>query len=129
MEKFKVKLTSITFFASLMALFFISSCTNAQQSSTSEGGAIVNASAEEFKKGMHGENVILIDVRTPDEVSQGMIEGAQDIDIYSPNFAKRIAELDTNKTVYVYCRSGGRSSRAAQQMKEIGFKKIYNLWF
>jgi 3-mercaptopyruvate sulfurtransferase SseA len=38
-----------------------------------------------------------------------------------------VANLDKSKTVYVYCLSGGRSSSAAGQLQEMGFKSVVNL--
>jgi rhodanese-related sulfurtransferase len=35
--------------------------------------------------------------------------------------------MDKNIPVFVYCRSGGRSGKAAKKMKEKGFKSVYNL--
>ena len=69
----------------------------------------------------------IIDVRTPEETSQGMIAGAREIDINDPAFQKKIAALDKNKPVLVYCRSGGRSGRAMAMMSQMGFKEVYNL--
>lgn len=69
----------------------------------------------------------IIDVRTPGETSQGMITGAREIDINDPAFQKKIAALDKNKPVLVYCRSGGRSGRAMSMMSQMGFKEVYNL--
>lgn len=69
----------------------------------------------------------IIDVRTPGETAQGMIAGAREIDINDPAFQKKIAALDKNKPVLVYCRSGGRSGRAMSVMSQMGFKEVYNL--
>lgn len=84
-------------------------------------------SASEFKELMNGEGVQLIDVRTPGEVSEGMIEGATNIDYNGANFKDQINALDRDQPVLVYCRSGGRSGRAAAMMKEMGFKEVYDL--
>ncbi len=35
--------------------------------------------------------------------------------------------LDKNKTYYVYCRSGNRSTKASTLMSDLGFIKIYNV--
>jgi rhodanese-related sulfurtransferase len=40
---------------------------------------------------------------------------------------KLFAKLNKNKPVYVYCRSGARSQRAARKLVEMGFLKIYDL--
>ncbi len=69
----------------------------------------------------------LIDVRTPEEYTEGKIENAQNIDFYANDFKSKIEALDKSKPVFVYCRSGGRSAKAANIFKEAGFKEIYDL--
>jgi rhodanese-related sulfurtransferase len=80
-----------------------------------------------FKEGMYKENVVLLDVRTPEEFSQGHIRGAVNIDIRNDDFALHIDSLDKNKTYFVYCKSGKRSADAIQRMKGKGFEKLYGL--
>lgn len=72
------------------------------------------------------EGAVLLDVRTPSEYAGGYISGAINIDIMSADFQHRIAELDKDKTYFVYCRSGNRSGQACQYMKAQGFK-AFNL--
>lgn len=74
------------------------------------------------------EDVVILDVRTDEEVAEGMIDGAIQVDYRNANFRNQIALLDTSKTYIVYCRSGGRSSAASKMMtEELGFKKVKNL--
>ncbi|MBK9489136.1 MAG: rhodanese-like domain-containing protein [Haliscomenobacter sp.] len=63
----------------------------------------------------------------PAEFSAGNIEGAQNIDVKNAEFKTMAAKLDKKRPVAVYCLSGIRSARAANYLKEMGFKKIYNL--
>ena len=70
---------------------------------------------------------MILDVRTPEEVAEAKIEGSVNINIYDENFVSKINDLDKSKTIYVYCKSGGRSGQAMNEMKNLGFKKIYNL--
>lgn len=70
---------------------------------------------------------LLVDVRTPNEFSHGHIPGAMNIDWYSPAFAWRIAELDTAKPVFLYCKAGGRSSEAAVYIRSRGFGSVTEL--
>lgn len=69
----------------------------------------------------------LIDVRTPEEYSQGSILDAVNIDYLNPSFSESIAALDKSKPVYLFCRSGNRSQKAAAIMAEMGFSEIYDL--
>ncbi len=69
----------------------------------------------------------LVDVRTQEEYASGHLIGAVDIDFKSPNFNTQIGELDKNKPVFIYCLSGGRSGQAANEMKKMGFREIYNM--
>ena len=68
--------------------------------------------------------VEVIDVRTPQEYSEGHIEGATLVDFYEPDFADRIAELDRGDEYVVYCRSGNRSSQATALMADVGFADV-----
>ena len=73
------------------------------------------------------ENIILIDVRTPDEFQEGHIDGAKLINFYDANFQEEVKKLDATKKYVVYCRSGGRSSKSVSAMKKLGFKDVYNM--
>jgi len=72
------------------------------------------------------KNVIL-DIRTPGEVAEGHIEGAEFIDFLGGNFEDLLAELPKNRRYYVYCRSAKRTIPATEKMKEMGFKRVYML--
>ena len=82
---------------------------------------------EEFEKLTHDKEAIIIDVRTKEEVNSGTIPGSQHIDMFSPTFMQEIQQLDKDKTYFVFCRSGNRSSSACGAMKSLGFNKLYNL--
>jgi rhodanese-related sulfurtransferase len=75
----------------------------------------------ESKKG------ILVDIRTPEEVAQGMIPGAKHVDFYDAQFMTKMAALGKDKPIYMYCRSGGRSGQAISKLKAAGFTKVYHL--
>jgi len=80
-----------------------------------------------FQQGIANGDVILVDVRTPEEAAEGMLPGAEIIDFKAPDFAQRIAGLDKDKTYYVYCLSGARSAKAADVMVSNGFKSVHTL--
>lgn len=70
---------------------------------------------------------ILVDVRTADEFSNGAILDAINIDYYSDDFTEQLSKLDTTKTAFIYCKSGGRSGQSAQYFFQVGFKKVVDL--
>jgi len=63
----------------------------------------------------------VIDVRTPEEVAGGYLEGALKFDFQGPNFASEIATLDKSQDYVIYCRSGNRAGGAINFMKQNGF--------
>ncbi len=69
----------------------------------------------------------VVDVRTPKEYQAGHIDGAVNLHVYDQDFTKRLDSLDKYKTVYVYCKAGGRSAEAVKVMKEKGFIHIVEL--
>ncbi len=72
-------------------------------------------------------NLIILDVRTPEEYQNGHIKNAVNINFYDPNFLNKIQKLDKNKKYLIYCRSGYRSAQTANIMEKFNFKKLYNL--
>lgn len=69
----------------------------------------------------------LIDVRTPGEVEAGYIPGATNININGADFSEKVASLDPDQPILVYCAAGGRSKRAADALLKLGFKDVYEL--
>ncbi len=80
-------------------------------------------------KELNGKSDIqLIDVRTPEEHAEGHIENSLNINFYDDNFIKDMSsKLDKSKPIYIYCRSGGRSGKAAKKLEAEGFTKVYDL--
>lgn len=72
-------------------------------------------------------DLVVLDVRTPEEVADGALPGAINIDLSSPDFTRQVAELDRNVPYFVYCRSGNRSAQAVRIMQDLGFTEIYEL--
>ncbi len=70
------------------------------------------------------EDVEVLDVRTPEEYTEGHVAGATLIDFYEPDFADQIDLLDRGRTYVVYCRSGNRSGQAVALMAERGFTAV-----
>ncbi len=90
-------------------------------------GFAKDVNAKEFKRLVDTGNTIVLDVRTPKEVAQGHIKGSSMIDFYSKDFVEKINLINKEKEICVYCRSGGRSAKAVEILKQNGFTKIYQL--
>ena len=75
----------------------------------------------------NNEDNVLLDVRTPEEFQAGNIPNAVNLDYNSTEFDSLIKDLDPNKTYYVYCQAGARSTKACSKLQAAGFKNIVNL--
>ncbi len=72
-------------------------------------------------------NATIVDVRTPDEFSSGHIDQAKNNNWLGTTFSAEAEKMDKSTPVFVYCKSGGRSQKAAEKLNELGFKTIYQL--
>ena len=86
-------------------------------------------SQEEWRKQLaEDQNAEILDVRTQEEVEEGYIPNAKNIDIYKgQEFLDEVEQLDKSKNYYIYCRSGKRSAQACSIMDEKGFNNTFNL--
>ncbi len=69
----------------------------------------------------------LIDVRTPEEYAEKHLKYAQNINIRSEKFASEINTLSKKKKIYLYCRSGNRSGKAADTLQTFGYRLGINI--
>ena len=100
-------------------IFFSCGNTNSQ--------IIEDINAEKFHQFIKKGDGIIIDVRTSQEFNSGHIIDATNIDFYSEDFTDKLKIVRKDVPIYVYCRSGGRSSSAANKMEKLGFTKVYNM--
>ena len=68
---------------------------------------------------------VLLDVRGPDEVARGHLEGARHIPL--GELPRRYAELALDQALVIYCHSGVRSASACRFLAERGYGQLYNL--
>lgn len=107
-------------------VFVVGVATLLSCNSTPEG--VTDIDSETYNKLEAEKNTVVIDVRTPNEVSNGYIKGADlFIDFNGGNFENEIEKLDRSKKYIVYCASGNRSAKASKVFVDKGFKEIYNL--
>lgn len=93
------------------AILFLPACTS--QATVETGPSQIQAAG-----------ATVMDVRTPEEFAAGHLEGAQNLDISSPQFAAALATLPKDGRYVVYCRSGNRSADAVEEMTAAGFTNV-----
>src|SRR5210317_1561126 len=125
MKKIVIVLSSILF-ASIYACSGNSNANATTQEVVQQEEVIVDVTVSQFKELAAAEGTVL-DVRTPEEWSEGTIANAKKMNYHDEDFANQIESLDKTKPVLVYCKRGGRSASAAEILKEKGFTKVYNL--
>jgi sulfur-carrier protein adenylyltransferase/sulfurtransferase len=72
-----------------------------------------------------GEKLRIIDVREPNEYQINRIPGSELIPL--GDVPKRHGELDPDEEIVVHCKLGGRSAKAADFLRSVGFKRVLNL--
>jgi thioredoxin 1 len=108
---------------SFIAAVILSSCSNAQTTSTP-----TRLSATAFAEQLKKDNTIqLLDVRTPGEFKNGHIQNAINASVNDKHFEEEVSALNKTKPVFVYCLSGPRSNAAAKQLRAAGFKNVVEL--
>ena len=73
------------------------------------------------------QDIILIDVRTEEEIRISKISGSINIDFDSKSFYDSLLTLNKSKKYFIYCRSGRRSTITVNYMRENGFHESYNV--
>jgi len=113
--------------AILLSVSFLAllSCAGPQQSSVP--AQVQNLTPGQFKEQRMSRKTMLVDVRTPEEFAAGHLDGALNSDYRGGAFAEEIKNWDKDKVYYLYCASGNRSGKAAELLKEAGFRHIYNV--
>ncbi len=72
-------------------------------------------------------DVVLLDVRTPEEFGEIHVPGSVNIDYYAADFASRLDDLPKDVPYVVYCRSGNRSSMTMDIMADLGFSEVFDV--
>lgn len=84
-------------------------------------------SAEEAKEVIDSEDgVIILDVRTPEEYTEGYIKGAVNLPNEDIKDTPPALLPDKNAKILVYCRSGNRSQEASQKLIDMGYSQVYD---
>jgi rhodanese-related sulfurtransferase len=106
----------IHYFLLIGILVFLSACGSA---------GYKNVSTEDAKQLIDNNEVIVLDVRTPEEFQGGHITNATLIPLQE--LESRLNELDKKTSYLVVCRSGNRSAQASEILSNNGFTNISNM--
>lgn len=101
-------------------------CNHKKTSKTiTENGEINVVTPAEFKE--KSINQTVLDIRTPQEFASGHIEGAININLFDKTFETKLLKFDKTKPLFIYCRSGNRTTKASKRASNLGFEEIYDL--
>jgi len=85
-------------------------------------------SIQDLKKAMDNkEDIVILDVRNPNEYDAAHIPGAVNVSRGLLEFQIWSVVPDKNAKIYVYCKTGGRSALAAKQLNEFGYKNAVSV--
>ena len=117
-----MKSRSLCAFLAALAFFLLAGCLEEDERLLEPGAALTFMEQNRGKR-----DFFILDVRTPGEFRQGYIEGAVLMNYYGTDFRQRFAALDRKATIFMYCRSGGRSSSVLALADQLGFERVYDL--
>ena len=118
-----MKNTSLVMITIITAIL-LSSCGGTTQGQSANNNLDAVAFAEKINE-LPGAPVL--DVRTPGEFADGHLKNAINIDWNGNSFESEVSKISKEEPVFVYCLSGGRSHSAAEKMRSMGFKNVYEL--
>jgi len=110
----------------LLIALSASACGGSAESAeaSAEGLRLVSAQAGADIQANPPDDLVILDVRTPEEFDAGHIEGAIMIDFYAEDFAEQLAQLDPDVPYLLYCNSGNRSGKTVPILDELGFTDV-----
>ena len=79
-----------------------------------------------FSSLLSSNEIIVIDVRSLEEVKTGIIQDAIHIEWTQIDEEINNIDITKDKPIYLYCRSGNRSGKAAVMLEKIGFTNVIN---
>ena len=115
----------------LISTFVLAGCSNEKDNNTEETNMnekteYIQIGAEDAKKVMDSEEVIVLDVRTQAEYDDGHVENAVLIPVDEISAKAENVLQDKNAKILVYCRSGNRSATAARTLIDMGYTNVYD---
>ena len=83
--------------------------------------------SEVFRLQQESGAIAILDVREADEFSEVCSTLAKNFPLSTLNVEAISKKIDLRSPIYVLCRSGKRSMRAAEMLERGGFKSVYNI--
>jgi len=98
----------------------------AEETPVSTSSPATDITSVELKQRLdRGDKLKIVDVREPNEYQINRIPGSELIPL--GDVPKRVNELNPDDEIVVHCKMGGRSAKAADFLRSVGFKKVLNL--
>lgn len=116
-----MKLRKITFVCLMISVLTFFDCSNVPEEHV--------VSVEELHTLLKDAEITVLDVRTPEEISEGKITSAAlEANFQDAHFIENVIDhISVDENVYIYCKGGGRSSKALAKLQELGYLKVYNV--
>jgi rhodanese-related sulfurtransferase len=108
--------------------------TTVQQMLAAANASVPKLSPSEASEKIKAESTLILDVRDPSEVEKtGKIKGAVNVSRgmlefrADPESQFHNPAFQSDKTVLVYCASGGRAALAGKTLQEMGYRSVFNV--
>ena len=106
----------------LIVLLIIAGCSSPIETT----GGLLN-SQDAFKASQENAEILIVDVRTPQEYAEGHIAGSVNLPLDQLKAVASEQLPDKGQVIYVVCRSGNRSSQAQDILESIGYTNVRDI--
>lgn len=110
----------------LLTILFITGCSTAMETTGDRTGETLT-SKEAHKESVENVEVLIVDVRTPEEYAEGHIAGSVNIPLDQIEDVAAIELPNKDQEIFVVCRSGNRSGQAQVILESNGYTNITNI--
>jgi adenylyltransferase/sulfurtransferase len=101
-------------------------CGVAPRAGTDSGTARADITAEDLKRRLdRHDEVLVVDIREAGEREINRIPGA--VALRADDLTGRLDAIGRTRDVVVFCRTGDRSGRLVDELREAGFDRVWNL--
>jgi len=98
---------------------------SASNQDNEQSSSVKRISPQEFSQLAAKDNAFVVDVHTPEQTH---IPGTDAVIAYDQiQESKSQLPDDKSTPIFVYCRSGGMSAQASQEIAELGYTNVYDL--